>query len=131
MNVRLECLDSGNIFILVLWNFEKGTCLAEWSTNGLYHKTFYGNNAIMNDVACQASVYVIVGHFFLALTNTLAYYGRELITTVKSYMIQSPMSLTLNSLLTLNRLEWKCSHESNTLAYYTKARNLYWGTFFE
>ncbi len=56
--------------------------------------------AIMNAVACQASVYVIVGHFFLALTNTLAYYGRELITTVKSYMIQSPMSLTLHSLLT-------------------------------
>jgi hypothetical protein len=38
----------------------------------------------------QASVFVIVINFLFALTNRLAYYLKKLITTVKSFMIQTP-----------------------------------------
>jgi hypothetical protein len=37
-----------------------------------------------------ASVFVIVCHFLLALTNTLAYCAKELITATKSFIVEAP-----------------------------------------
>ena len=45
--------------------------------------------AIINTVAYQVSAFVIVGHFLLALTNTLAFYATQLITAVNGCMIQA------------------------------------------
>ncbi len=46
--------------------------------------------AIINSVVKKASAFAIVSHFLLAWKNTLAFYDTELITAVKSSMIQAP-----------------------------------------
>ncbi len=46
--------------------------------------------AAMNSEAWYASVFVIVCHFLLALTNTLAYCTKELITATKSFTVEAP-----------------------------------------
>jgi hypothetical protein len=44
--------------------------------------------AVINSVV-QDSAFAIVSHFLLALTNILAFYVKELITTIISFMIQA------------------------------------------
>jgi hypothetical protein len=46
--------------------------------------------AVINYVAYQVIAFVAVSYLSLALTNTLAFYTAELITAVKSSMIQAP-----------------------------------------
>ncbi len=50
---------------------------------GFFYKTFFW--AVIN----SASASVIVSHFLLTLTNTLAFFVTELITAVESFMIQA------------------------------------------
>jgi len=58
----------------------------------MYHKFFTG---VMNSAVRKASSFVIVSHILLALTNTLAFHVTELITAIKSFMIQGPDCSTL------------------------------------
>jgi hypothetical protein len=48
--------------------------------------------AAMNSEAWYASAFVIVCHFLLALTNTLAYCTKELITATKGFTVQAPVT---------------------------------------
>jgi hypothetical protein len=42
----------------------------------------------------SSGVFVIINNFLFTLTNTPAFYDTELITAVKSFMIQAPGSTT-------------------------------------
>ncbi len=70
-------------------------------TRGLYHKTFYGRNRFRN----VPSLFEIVKNFLFTLTNTLAFDVTELITAVKSFMIQVPGDVIFTQLAcTLNKI---------------------------
>ena len=45
--------------------------------------------AVIKSLTYEISVFVIVRHFLLALTNTLAYFSTELIKAVISFMMQA------------------------------------------
>ncbi len=52
--------------------------------------------------------FVIVGRFLLAWTNTLAYYAKELVTIVISFMIQAPRVDVINQFTNVCKLGRFC-----------------------